>query len=556
MSNLAIVEKSKDFLKIIAYNMRYGRKFKKLNIDKSFSEILIGRSDGVDEKAIFQLIRKSKNQKDFESNVKQYFKSAERNIYASALLVGNITGKYVFNDFYYDSLKALNVDAFSKENQELLLELKSHFGQYVINNNKRKNTFAEKIKVGESSIRDLSLDINEENLVEDFEKVLAGEPTDDIYSKPKIVTEYIMKTIGTYSSEDIKNNFDFVLYDINGRHSNSLDDRRKEYLLYTGLSNSQLQKIHELSVLKKRLQGINGKEAEQLLSRLDRIGSSLNENITEIEDIYGDYEILYRQDLINNLYVPQEEITIIENYQDIRPQLIHQFMRNPEKFRQMEIEKAKEKIISERTNGNDSKDLTTEEQERLNRMINQTDANLDPYKVNYTTDGQGTTYTDSFGLDRYHSDTSNQISASVFEGKEFIYSSTVGIIGIGFNSETLTTESIAISSSSYKTTNKGLNNLEYSEEDEFMEMSAPFSELIKSRGQSEIVMHRRGMDFDTKASYIFATIDSSNSKQTNDIMKHIEQVREKEGLKVVIYDLNKIRESLEQSRQEIDEEEK
>lgn len=37
-------------------------------------------------------------------------------------------------------------------------------------------------------------------------------------------------------------------------------------------------------------------------------------------------------------------------------------------------------------------------------------------------------------------------------------------------------------------------------------------------------------------------------------MKQIEQVRKKEGLKVVIYDLNKINESLEQSRQEKDEE--
>ena len=85
-------------------------------------------------------------------------------------------------------------------------------------------------------------------------------------------------------------------------------------------------------------------------------------------------------------------------------------------------------------------------------------------------------------------------------------------------------------------------------------MSAPFSELIKSRGQSEIVMHRRGLDFDTKASYIFATIDSSDSKQTNCIMKQIEEIREKEGLKVVIYDLNKIKESLEKSKKEKDEE--
>lgn len=477
-------------------------------------------------------------------------KSKERSTYASVLLIGNVTGKYVFNDFYYKSVKGLNIDAFSKENQELLQELKSHFTEYIINNNRRKNTFAERIKAGKSSMKDLSRDINETELVEDFERVLNGDETNDSYSKPKIIAEYLMKTIGVYSRDDIKNNFDFILYDINNSDTNSLDDRRKKYLLHSSLSNNQLRKIDELNILKQRLQGISGKESEQLLSRLNAIENNLDENISELEDIYGDYEVLYRQDLIDNLYVPREDVTVIENYKDLRPQLIHQFIRNPEKFRDREIEKIKEKIISERTNRNDSEELTEDEQKKLNKLINQVDANLDQYKVNYTTDGRGTSYTDSLGFDSYHSDTSNQISASVFEGKELINSASVGIVGIGFNKETLTSEAIAVSSNSYKTTNKGLNNLEYNEENEFKEMSSPFSELLKARGQSEIVMHRRGMEFDTKASYIFARIDSSNSKQTNEIMKQIEQIREKEGLKVVIYDVYKIRESLEQSKQE------
>ena len=59
-------------------------------------------------------------------------------------------------------------------------------------------------------------------------------------------------------------------------------------------------------------------------------------------------------------------------------------------------------------------------------------------------------------------------------------------------------------------------------------------------------MHRRGMDYDTKASYIFAKIDSSNEKQNKEIMEEIEQVRKKEGLKVVIYDVYKINQSLEE----------
>lgn len=549
MNEITVVEDSKKLLKKIVYNIRYGRKFKKFNIDKSFSDTLIDRSKDSDEREIFHLINKSKNQEEFANNIKKYLKSKERSVYASILLIGNVSGKYVFNDFYYESIKGLNIDAFSKENQEILQDLKSHFAEYIMNNNKRKNTFAERIKVGKSSMKDLSQDINEVELVEDFERVLNGDETNDSYFKPKIIVEYLMKTIGKYSKDDIKNNFDFILYDINKFDTNSLDDRRKKYLLHSSLSNNQLRKIDEIGILKQRLQGISGEEAKQLLSRLNRIDNAFDENISELEDIYGDYEVLYRQDIINNLYIPKEDVTVIENYEDLRPQLIHQFIRNPERFRDMEIKKNKEKIISERTNGNDSEELTDDEQKRLNNLINQVDANLDQYKVNYTTDGRGTAYTDSSGFDSYHSDTSNQISASVFDGNEFINSSAVGIIGIGFNKETLSSEAIAISSNSYKTTNKGLNNLEYNEENEFKEMSSPFSELLKAKGQSEIVMHRRGMNFDTKASYIFATIDSSNSKQTNEIIKQIKQIREKEGLKVVIYDVYKIRESLEQSKQ-------
>ena len=555
MNKIAVVDDSKDFLKKIAYNIIYGRKFKKLNIDKTFSDLLIDRSEDSNEKEIFNIIRKSKNQKEFSNNIKKYLKSKERSVYASVLLLGNLTGKYVFNGFYYDSIKRLNIDAFSKENQDLLQDLKSHLPEYIMDNNIRKNTFAERIKLEKSAVRrDLSKDINESELIKDFERILNGEETDDNYLKPQVIAEYLMKTIGIYSREDIKNNFEFILYDINNSDIDTLENRRKKYFLHTSLSNNQLKKIDELGVLKQRLQEISGKEAKQLLLRLNVIENSLDENISELEDIYMDYEVLYRQELIDNLYVPEKEVTIIENYEDLRPQLIHQFIRDPEKFKSMEIEKIKEKIISERTNGNDSKELTDDEQSRLNRLMNQIDANLDQYKVNYTTDGRGTIYTDSSGLDSYYSDTSNQISASVFEGKEFIRTSHVGIIGIGFNKETLSAEAIAVSSSGYKTTNKGLNNIEYDEENEFREMSSPFSELIKSGGNSEVVMHRRGMNFDTKASYIFATIDSSDLKQANEIMRQIEELRKKEGLKVVIYDVYKIRESLEKNKQDIIEE--
>jgi len=556
MKHLAVIDDSKDFLKKMAYNIIYGRKFKKLNVDKSLSDSLIDRRKDSYAKDILKLINKSKNRDEFSSNIIDYLKLKGRNAYANSLLIGNVTGKYYFNNFYYDSVKGLNLDAFTKDNEDLIQDLKSHFVEYIVSNNERKNTFAERIQVGKSLMRDLSQDLNKEEVDKDFERVLNGEETNDDYIKPQVVSNYLMKTIGVYTKEDIKENFDFVLYDIDRGDKNDIDERRRKYLLHNNLSNNQLRKIEEVKVLKLRLQKINGEVSEQLISRLNNIENNIDENIAELEDIYSDYEVLSREDLIEHLFVPQYDVTIVENVSDLKPQLIHQFIRNPEKFRKNEIEKIKERIIKERFDKNNSQELTEDEKEKMNELINRVDANLNQYKVNYSTDGKGATYTDSSGFDRYRSDTSNQISASVFEGKEFLESPDVGIVGVGFNEETLTSEAIAISSNSYKTTNKGLNNLEYNEENEFEEMSSTFSELIKSKGQSEIVMHRRGMDFDTKASYIFATINSSNKEQTAGIMNEIEQIRKKEGLKAVIYDKYKIRESMEKDRQLQDKEDK
>ena len=555
MKHLAVIDESKDFLKKMAYNIIYGRKFKQLNIDKSLSDSLIDRRKDSYAKDILNLINKSKNRDEFSANIIDYLKLKGRNAYANSLLIGNVTEKYNFNSFCYDSVKELNLDTFSKDNKDLLQDLKSHFVEYIVSNNERKNTFAERIQVGKSLMRDLSQDLNKEEVIKDFDRVLNGENTYDD-AKSQMISNYLMKTIGVYTKEDIKENFDFVLYDIDKGDKNDIDERRRKYLLHSNLSNDQLGKIEEAKVLKLRLQKINGEVSEKLISRLNNIENNLDENITELEDIYSDYEVLSREDLIEHLFVPQNDVTIVENVSDLKPQLIHQFIRNPEKFRNKEIEKIKEKIISERFNKNNTKELTEDEQEKLNELMNRVDENLNQYKVNYSTDGKGTSYTDSSGFDRYRSDTSNQISASVFEGKEFLESPDVGIVGVGFNEETLTTDAIAISSNSYKTTNKGLNNLEYNEENEFEEMSSTFSELIKSKGRSEIVMHRRGMDFDTKASYIFATINSSNKEQTAGIMNEIEQIRKKEGLKVVIYDKYKIRESMEKDRQLQDKEDK
>lgn len=537
--------KFQDWMRQMKYKIKYGSKFKKLKISNSVASWLINREDMDCVQDIFKLISTSESQEDFSNQIKSYLKNIKSNYFSPSLLLGNILGEY--SVICTSSFRNINIEAFTKENKDLLEILKSHFYEYVINNNQRKNVFAETTKIGDSILRDLTQDLNEDHLIANFENILKGECRDQC-NKLDEVFAYIIKTIGTYTRDDLINNMDFVLYDIdNYADGKSLDERRSEYLENRELSSNQRQRITKVNVLKQRLEGIKG--SEDLLAKLKAIEGTYRENIDELDNVYAEYEILYRQDLIDNLFTPQDEVTVIENYKDLKPQLIHVFFRPTEKLRNDEITLIKQKIINERLDGNKSSELTEQEQEQFNKMINVLDVNLDPYKVNHTLQTK-LSYSDQNGFYWYRSDTTNQLSASLFNKDDLAKYPNLGIIGIGLNGETLNPEAIAMSSNEYKTTNRGLNNVQYSEQYEFEEMSAPFQELKQSGKRSEIVMHRRGMDFDTKASYILVAIDSSNAQQTEEIMAQVEEIRKKEGLKVVILDVFKIKETKKQIEQE------
>ena len=74
-------------------------------------------------------------------------------------------------------------------------------------------------------------------------------------------------------------------------------------------------------------------------------------------------------------------------------------------------------------------------------------------------------------------------------------------------------------------------------------MSSTYSELEKNDGKSEIILFRRNMDYDTKASYLFLTIDSSQREKSEFYLKKASEMAEKNRMKLVVYDLYKIRNS-------------
>ena len=533
---------------------KYKAKLEALGFTQELIETLMDRKDDAEERKLLAIAEQSTSKDEFAQRITNRLKSQRTNIYTGSLLIGNLTGLYPFVDFFYQDIsKVLSSDPqkptlFTPENKDLLQILREHFPEYIINNNERKNTFARTIKEGENVFRDLSTDTSAEELLEDFDKILSGQSVENDALKRRKIMDYILNVLGTYTREDITERFDFILYDIDAYDSENLDKRRQRYLEQAGLTDNQRDRIKDLRLLIKRLQSIGTESAGVLIERIQTIQNDLPGNIEELDDIYLDYEQLYREDMVNRLYVPQADFTIIEDFRDVKPQLVHQFIRSMDQFRSTQIEDLKKKIIAERVDQNVSAELTPEEQERLDKMLHGLEAELDPYKANYSIENPNMVYSDQMGFSYYKSDTSNQISASVLTLKNFLHTSQNMILGVGFNRESLEPSAIALSSNEYQTTNKGVNNIEVRGGEEFFDTSAPISELTQAR-KTEVVMHRRGEDFDTKAGYILVLIDSSKEDNARAVLKKAQEAGRAEGLKVVVLDTYKITNSYEQAKQ-------
>lgn len=520
------------YLKQIFYKIKYQKKLKKYNFDDNFLKLLISCFDWKDCIQVLNIIDKSKNKDQFQDNVIKLYSENAINKFIPDLLLGNVLGKYYHfvNGYEGEFLINVNSEFFKSDKLDLMPILKQRFYDYIMNDNKIKNFI-----LGDN----LNSDISIERLNELFNATLDGKKIDG-YEK---VIKYLYQIIGNYTRDDILNKFDFILYDINHKQDGSLDERRKKYEVYSKLSNEQIMLIDNFELLKKRLNTIKNDEANNLLNQLESIKSDLILSIDILQNIYLEYEVLLRNDLLDRLYCPTSSFTLIEDYKDVKPQLIHRFVRSTKKIEESSKEKIKNKIISERKNGDKSVQLSNEEMERYNSMLNALEAGLDQYRTNYFVN-TNSSHSDADGYRSYYSDTANQISASIYNLNNFLTCRTIDIWGVGFNRYGIVPESIALTSPSYLTTNMGINNLEYETKDEFRKMSAPYSELSESGPKSEIVMFRRGIDFDTKASYIFATIDSSNPN-SDEIISQIKELMKQEKLGAVVYDLYKIKKSYE-----------
>lgn len=528
--------------------IKYQNKCKKLDISKDMLTFLVERINMKEVKEILNIIDESKNKTDFKNNIVEYCKNTQYIFISYLFLFGNVTNNYRLftNSITSDTDRKYNYDNFNnKDFTNSLQILRDNFYDYLLMDNKLKNSFL----IDKDGSYNYTLDLDKELCLKIFDDTIQGNITDNnklslCYS---IVMKYINNIVGIYGTEMIENNFDFIKYDLSNKEDLSLEERMNKYLERKNLTDSQKKKIDNINILKNKLKSINNTKSKELLDRLENI--DLEKNIEELEDIYFEYENLFREDIISHLYVPSGDYTLVEDYRDLRPQLIHMFIRTPEKFRNDIENRIIEDIIKNREDKNNTnEELTAEEKEEFNKRMGLANAMLNPAIVNHSYDNSEFFYSDKNGFNYYHSDTSNQISASIYSEEYYLKCPTRSfMMGIGFNSNGLSPWSIAVSSPEYLTTNKSLTNLEYDTSREFEIMNASYTELTKNDGKSEVVLFRKGMDFETKASYVFITIDSSNKVKSEEIINKARELAESANLKLVVYDLYKINKSYEET---------
>lgn len=528
--------------------IKYQNKCKKLDISKDMLTFLVERINMKEVKEILNIIDKSKNKKDFKNNIVEYCKNTKYIFISYLFLFGNVTNNYRLftNSITSDTYRKYNYDNFNnKDFTNSLQILRDNFYEYLLMDNELKNSFL----IDKDGSYNYTIDLDKELCLKIFDDAIQGNITDNnkLNSCYSIVMEYINNIVGIYGTEIIENNFDFIKYDLSNKEDLSLEERMNKYLERKNLTDSQKEKIDNINILKNKLKSINNTKSKELLDRLENI--DLEKNIEDLEDIYFEYENLFREDIISHLYVPSGDYTLVEDYRDLRPQLIHMFIRTPEKFRNDIENRIIEDIIKNRGDKKNTNDeLTAEEKEEFNKRMGLANAMLNPAIVNHSYDNSEFVYSDKNGFNYYHSDTSNQMSASIYSEEYYLKCPTRSfMMGIGFNSNGLSPWSIAVSSPKYLTTNKSLTNLEYDTSREFETMNASYTELTKNDGKSEVVLFRKGMDFETKASYVFITIDSSNKEKSEKMINEAKELAESADLKLVVYDLYKINKSYEET---------
>ena len=466
----------------------------------------------------------------------------------------------------YRNMSNSMIDIFYNESIEKtkLEELHKIYGQRMIleylNDLFIKN-HSNLIQKGFMTIEDHVNTYSDEQLEQLVNKYFAGqELTDkDNYVLMGLFQKYA-ELIATYKYNNllkyqnyIKSELDLGIFEnivVNGKqYKNS--QRKKLVQLSSKWGRDTLKKYENLYLLEERLnklpntkqtkedieliQQLNNMPLKEILKDADKIES-------QITDLFLNYEIRNREDIINKLYTPQkQDVVVIDDISKLeKGTLLHFFDIYTKPF-------SFENYLVGLENKQGRK-LTEQEKENARKHFQ---VLINKYIVDKTVSMNAIGETEKGEI--YRVNTSNQLSCMVVTMDDIRNMKGIrGNIALGFDKTTITPEQIAVIADKNIHSNKNIDFIE--SKNVFKEFSCTYDEMLhpeKNVLNTEVVMFRNTDISALKPSYVFyisyRDINSPEEKQNIEIFK--EQMQEA-GLKVpfVIYDNYSINKKIEQNK--------
>lgn len=524
-------------------------------ITKDFIEFLL--SQNLNE--VIKILSESKSTSDFSQRLKQNYQSLSTKYGAifECLITGDIYGLF---DADLNLVPLNKAEMFIKNNhqkdelQQVLNTYKKVFIDYINSHNSLKHELLKTEEISDTRVADYRKNFTEEDYNEICSILFKSYDINESYSRT-YMSRFIIDLLSIYDKKTLLENFNLVSFELqygyfdeycelilNKKSLPSMEERLSRYNIEKDITVAERYHLTQIDLLEERIASLESPSKEEYLNKIKRIREEqdIRKKVTLLNECYEYYEKQYRRELVENIYAPSNSKEITD-FTELDSVLIHVFLRNPMKKLPSYEKELRSEIISKRgvlVTGEE--ELTPEEQqlyqEKIDYAIN---VLLNPVIASESLPTESI-YSDATGLRWYKSDTSNQISASIFSIDTLL--SLGNCIGIGFDKTTINPDNIIISSNIYQTTNMGVDNLEVEPNLAFKSFSSPLSELKKSK-RTEIVMYRKNGEVKTEAAYVFAIIGGYNEEKDKATILEAKEYAEKNNKKFIVFNIKKIKQS-------------
>lgn len=528
---------------------------KNKGVTKDFIGLLVNQNQTV----ALELLNKAKSKADFHRLVKENYQQLI-NKYGSifeCLLTGEAYGIY---DASLNLIPANEGKSFLSHNHEqetlkqAIYQNAQALTSYINQHNILRHQLLPVEKINGNPIFNINHNFTEEEFKSLFDLLFEKEDNYSNFSK-KHLSAFITMLLSVYDKDILLNNGDLFSFELeygyydkysemilDGKEIPSIQERMATFNNEKNITSEQHYRLEHIDLLEKRISSLNAKSKELVLDKIKLIRQETNreKQAKLIDECFEYYEKSYRQEIVDSLYSPQAS-TEITDFREIETVMIHTFLRKADIKLNSYEQSLKEEIIGRRGIKVTGEEKLTEEekreyQEKIEYAVN---VLLNPVITSESLDSDSI-YSDSTGFRWYRSNTSNQLSTSVFGIEQIMRQGNC--VGIGFDKTSISPKNIIISSKYYQTTNMGVNNLEIEPADQFDSLSSSLGEL-KESSKTEVVMLRKNGGIKTNAAYVFAIINGYNEEKDQETIKQAREYAEKNHIKLIVFNNYKIRKS-------------